>query len=248
MRSVTRRFLVAAALVGALAVLVVGPTMAAAAEGSVAVRSLQGSGERIRSFDANVVVNRDGSIQVTETIEYDFGGGSRHGIYRSLPVRYAMSEADVRRLDSELDSSRTFERVTPLTDVSVSSPDRSTPTQFEIEHDGGFESIKIGDPDRYVTGVHTYVIRYRLGGVLNGFDDYDELYLDVIGDQWDVGMDSVTATVSAPGTISKVRCVVGPPGSIDPCVSADIVSPTSAEFSNGSIDAHDAMSVVVAMP
>ena len=42
--------------------------------------SAQTQGERIRSYDVHVVVMANGTIDVTETIDYDFGFYSRHGI------------------------------------------------------------------------------------------------------------------------------------------------------------------------
>jgi hypothetical protein len=52
---------------------------AATSEGST---SAPGSDERIISYDAQIGIQHDGSIRVTEEIIYDFGADQRHGIFR----------------------------------------------------------------------------------------------------------------------------------------------------------------------
>src|SRR5687768_2193942 len=44
--------------------------------------------EVIRSFDADVRLLPDATLDVTETIVYDFETAQKHGIYRDIPVRY----------------------------------------------------------------------------------------------------------------------------------------------------------------
>ena len=46
-----------------------------------------GDGERIRAYDVRVQVDRDGSVAVTETIDYSFADEERHGIVRDIPQR-----------------------------------------------------------------------------------------------------------------------------------------------------------------
>jgi hypothetical protein len=45
------------------------------------------SGERITSYDTQLTVRPDGSMQVLETIGYDFGRGTRGGGRRSRVTR-----------------------------------------------------------------------------------------------------------------------------------------------------------------
>src|ERR1700675_843907 len=60
----------------------------------------------VRSFDAHVTVNADGTIRVDENIVADFGALPSHGIFRDLPLTYPY--------DSHHD------RLTPISNVSVS--------------------------------------------------------------------------------------------------------------------------------
>ena len=112
--------------------------VASALNAAAGVRA-QAGGEQILRYDVVAAIQRDASILVTEQIVYDFGGQARHGIIRSIPVQYPYSAS--------------YDRITPLTVRSVSSPD--APAQYTTENTGGMVTIKIGDPDRTVTGVHT---------------------------------------------------------------------------------------------
>src|SRR5438132_4447466 len=137
-------------------------------------------GERIRNYRVVITVQRDGAIAVDETIDYDFGSNQRHGILRDVPVRFHFDDH--------------YDRMLPLTVLSVhGSP--GTPDGYKVEHVGALLRIRIGDPKRTVTGLHTYTINYRVEGALNGFSDHDELYWNAIGAFWDVPVDQATVKV-----------------------------------------------------
>src|SRR3989338_11353435 len=44
--------------------------------------------EKIDNFTVNIAINEDATIDVEETIRYDFGTDERHGIYREIPYKY----------------------------------------------------------------------------------------------------------------------------------------------------------------
>jgi len=239
-RSPRRVALAALSLV--LVLLGLAGASAAASPGAPAAAAQAGT-EHIRSYDVGVTINHDGSVDVTERIDYDFGPNERRGIFRRIPVRYPYEK---RNADGSLqDDGRRWQRVTPITGFRVSSPD--APTQVERTEQDDYDVFRIGDPNRYLTGAHTYEIRYRLGSVMNGFEDHDELYLDVIGNQWDVPIDSVSATITADGAPNRVACYAGPEGSRLTCDRAEIVG-KSAEFAQQHLDPRSGLTVVVALP
>ena len=43
--------------------------------------------EKIRNFDVDITVNKDGTLSFKESILYDFGDSLKHGIYRDIPVK-----------------------------------------------------------------------------------------------------------------------------------------------------------------
>ena len=100
---------------------------------------------------------------------------------------------------------------------------------FELNDDGPNMRIKIGDPDRFVSGEQRYVISYTINDGLNPFTDHDELYWNVTGNDWAVPIESASAAVTVPGPgIERVGCFEGPTGSTFPCSSSN--DETSGSF------------------
>src|SRR6185312_9198291 len=152
--------------------------------------------ERITDYRSEVTIEHDGTIEVHETISYDFGVVPHHGIYRDVPVRTDQSGKDG------------YDRVYPLDVVSVAASE-GTPAQYTVEDQGDDRRIQIGDPDVTITGEHVYDITYRVRGAMNA-----------VGAEWSVPIEQATAVVRAPADIQQVLCTTGPVGSFSPCASA----------------------------
>jgi hypothetical protein len=199
-----------------------------------AVPAGAGFGERITDYRSDVTIETDGTIEVHETIDYDFGLVPHHGIYRDVPVR------------TEQSGKAGYDRVYPLDVVSVSgSP--GTPVQYTVEDEGDAKRIKIGDPDETITGAHTYDITYRVRGAMNGFAEHDELVWNAIGTDWSVPIERATAVVHAPADIQQVLCTTGPYGSTLPGAGATF-SGSEATFAQPQLPPFSAMTFSVAIP
>ncbi len=160
----------------------------------------------IDSFQAQIDIQPDGTLRIVETILVDFGGLQRHGIYRDIPRVYRYDEERDRRYDLSVDA---------VTDV------RGRGIKYQVSQPGGYTRIRIGDPDRYVSGQQSYRITYRVRQALNGFEDHDELYWNIVGPPgWPVPIRSLKATVTLPRDgVQRVTCFQGPEGSQEPCNS-----------------------------
>jgi len=161
--------------------------------------------ERIHNFEVQIQINKDSSLNVTETILYDFETLQRHGIYRDIPFKY---------------SARGGNYNLRLTNISVFN-DQGNLRPFEVSTSGKNKRIKIGDPDKLVTGRHTYIIHYTINRALNFFDDHDEFYWNSTGHDWDVPIDSAITLVSLPQNTNnsdiQLECFYGPVGSTNKC-------------------------------
>jgi hypothetical protein len=156
----------------------------------------------INSFHSQITIDPDSSIRVTEDIQVDFGSQSKHGIFRTIPVRYKYDQTHDRYYILD---------VTSVTDGQSRIP-------YTTYDQGANRVIKIGDPNRLVTGGNTYVIGYTVRGVMNSFSDHDELYWNVDGDQWPVPKQFVSAAVVLPGSAFQgAACYEGPTGSREAC-------------------------------
>ncbi len=191
------------------------------------------SSERIVSYGADIQIQRDDSIVVKETIVYDFGSNERHGIFRDVPTTLRYNDR--------------FDRIYPLDVVSVTASP-GTPMQYTTEDPGGgITRIKVGDPDRTISGQHTYVLTYRVQGALNGFADHDELFWNAIGSDWPVPIEKAAVSVTAPGPIGRVACYAGPTGSRLPCGSTAVKGDV-ATFTQKALAPYEALTVVVGLP
>ena len=207
------------------------PAGAPAVDGGAFAAAEQAGIERIHTYDVKLQIISTGDLLVEEIISYDFGSQQRHGIFREIPVR--------------LDYDERYERVYRLTDIEVSSP--SAPAETEVTDEGPLKRLRIGDPDRTITGRHTYTISYRVRGALNGFETHDELYWNAIGEHWPVPIGAATVSVTAPVGITQIACFSGPPGSDLPCQQSAHDGPT-ATFRQSPMGAFQAFTVVAAFP
>ena len=188
--------------------------------------------EVIHRYDVAIAIGSDGVLTITETIEYDLGSNERHGIFRDIPDRFGF--------DDEHD------RIYPIDVVSVTASE-GTPSGYEVLHESGRFRIRVGDPDRTITGTHTYTLAYRVEGALNGFPDHDELYWNAIGDEWGATIERASVRVTAPGPIERVACYAGPAGSSLPCETAEAEGDT-ATFAHHDLFLYEPFTVVVAVP
>ena len=147
------------------------------------------SGEHIKSFDSNIIINKDGTINVKETIVYDFTGLQKHGIYREIP--FIKTNQDGKQFELRFNNFS-------VADENGNGYQFSTSTINEKNI-----KLKIGDADRLITGSHIYIISYKVAGALTYFSDHDELYWNVTGNEWIVPIASTTAQVVWPQEIKK---------------------------------------------
>ncbi len=191
----------------------------------------QSGPEVIRDYTVHIQILADGDLQIRETIDYDFGTTSHHGIFRTIPTRFPYDEAN--------------DRIYPIDDVTAQS---DAPDDVDVSEEGGFTKIRVGDPDVEISGRHTYTLSYRVEGALNGFPDHDELYWNAIGDEWQAAIEHARVTVTAPASIQRVRCFQGYQGSTEPCARATSDG-SEASFRPGrALSPFEGLTVVVAIP
>jgi uncharacterized membrane protein YgcG len=190
------------------------------------------TGWTITSFRSDIIIENDGLLSITETIDVDFFNLEKHGIFREIPVEY----------DYDGEQNRIYEM-----DVISVTDAEGDDWPYERSRNGANVQLKIGDPDETISGKQTYVITYELEGVLNAFPDHDELYWNVNGPDWPVPTEGVVATVSSEGGgINQVACFQGFTGADDECTSTSTQTGDAALFaSEGSFNPGEQMTIVV---
>lgn len=143
---------------------------------------------RIEQFESKIFVSPDGSIDVTETIQARFIGSWR-GLYREIPVEYVTPQGFNYSL---------------FLDVRRVTDGEGNALKFESSRERHYRKLKI-----FVTGAQdarkTIVIEYRVADALRFFEDHDELYWNVTGDEWDVPIQSAAAKIFLPEGTTGIR-------------------------------------------
>lgn len=170
---------------------------------------------RITNFSSDIVIEKDGSVQVVETIDVVFSV-EKHGIFRDIPIAYQNEDGSEYSTETKV----------------VSVTDGVNPILFMTQDNGANMRIKIGDAGKTVIGKQKYVITYVVKSVLRPFDTYDELYWNVTGDAWDTPIDAVSASVTLPENgVIQTSCYYGAHGSTMKC-RAEIPAENTVRFSH----------------
>lgn len=141
----------------------------------------------VESFHADFDISDQKAphMEVTETIKIIFNE-ERHGIYRNLPLRYKNSGGGFLGV-----------RDLKINVISVTNEDKDKLQYAESKQNDNLV-LKIGDPDRLISGEKTYIIKYSVKNFIRFEDGYDEFFWDINGDQWDAPFESVGATINLP--------------------------------------------------
>ncbi len=111
--------------------------------------------EQINSFDVDVYIPNNGVVRIEENIEYQFPDEVRRGIIRKIPYKYKLGQNNYNlRIE-----------VLNVTDFDGNS------YKYNVKKKNGYVEIKIGDPDKFVTGVHGYNIEYFVKTAIRAFAD-----------------------------------------------------------------------------
>ncbi|HEY5970488.1 MAG TPA: DUF2207 domain-containing protein [Pseudoxanthomonas sp.] len=149
--------------------------------------------EHILSYDSEVEVRADGSLDVTERIAVRAEGSNiRRGIYRDFPTRYKDRYGNRVVVDFQM--------------IDVQRDGKVEPWFTESKPNG--VRINTGNDDFLpVPAEFTYTLHYRTTRQLGFFDDHDELYWNAIGTGWDFPIErgSVEVRLPSPVPVERMR-------------------------------------------
>lgn len=152
----------------------------------------------ITDFHADETLTRQdpqGELHIVETIKVNFADNN-HGIERAIPASYNGDDLHFH-----------------LNKVTSTS---GAPVQVSTRHENGNVVLRIGDPNRTVTGQQEYTIDYIVQNVINFYGDHDELYWDINGDQWNQPTTHVSVVLHLPQGLKLhpdlLTCYAGPYG------------------------------------
>ena len=134
----------------------------------------------IQKYEINMIVNEDNTFDITENITAYFNV-PKHGIFRKIPLRNSVDRTDGTESNN----------IAKITNINVNE-------KYTTSSEDGYKVIKIGNSQNVVTGRHNYTIKYKYNLGKDPLKDADELYFNLIGDQWDTKIDNISFTIQMP--------------------------------------------------
>src|SRR5216683_758127 len=128
----------------------------------------------LKKFYSEIVVLPSGPVDVTENITFQFVGGPWHGINRYIPVEYS----GPRGLNYTL-----------FLDVKDVTDDTGAKLRYETSRKRHYLNLKIYIPNAD-DSTRTISIHYTVSDAIKFFDDHDEFYWNVTGDEWSIPIES----------------------------------------------------------
>ncbi len=141
----------------------------------VTVLSLFAADYVFESYHLDLDVSVSNVYSIQEDIVVNFSV-PRHGIYREIPVRFGKTRIKLENLASS----------EPIIEDSVSKD---------------YITFRLGSADSTVIGRKPYTISYTYDIGEDGYDDYDELYFNLVGPGWQSTIEEFTFTITFPKPI-----------------------------------------------
>ena len=186
---------------------------------------------RIEKFDEQVTVLPSGDVDVTENITFRFIG-HWNGVYREIPVEYNTPQGMNYSL---------FLSVKSVTDSSGEK------LRYESSRERHYRKLKIYLPNAE-NASKSIVIEYTVSDALRFFEDHDEFYWNVTGDEWDMPITSASANITLPQGATGIRTNVftGAYRSTGKQAEAQVVGNGVEVHTTAALGYHEGLTIAVA--
>ena len=189
---------------------------------------------RISNFEDTITVNSDGSAVVNESITLVFAG-EWHGIHRTIPIEYPGPDGTNYQL---------------FIDVTSVTGENGAKLKYDSSTSGAYRDLKIYMPDAVDT-TRPVEIAYRVRNGTRFFDDHDEFYWNVTGNDWPVPIDHASATVHFPDSVNgslRAQAFTGVYGSSERDARSQVEGSTAEFETNNPLPMRGGMTIDVYIP
>lgn len=140
--------------------------------------------EKIDNYNVNIQIEQNGDVSVVERITYNFENiSSQSGFYRTIPFVKSTKDSQIKDLIVYKENEKIYN---PL-----------------IKFQNNVLNLKIGDIDQKISGIHKYVISYKIERPFINKDDKENLYLNIVGKDISIPITNSSFSVSLPLPLSK---------------------------------------------
>ena len=153
----------------------------------------------IDKYDINIIVNENNTFEITENITAYFNV-PKHGIFRTIPLKNTITRLDGSKSDNRAQ----------ISNLNINN-------EYSTSRQNGNYKIQIGSKNETLTGKQNYTIKYTYNIGKDPVKDYDELYYNLIGTDWDTVIGNVSFTITMPKNFdsSKLGFSSGSKGSTE---------------------------------
>ena len=129
-------------------------------------------GESIKNYDVFITIQKDGILNISENINYNFDGRQKHGIYRKIPLKFG-SEVEVFNVLKN-----------------------GKKENFDIFDEAEYKIIKIGKQDVLLENrIYNYQIDYKMKKAITEYGNQYEIYFNGIGQEWGVPIEKANIVI-----------------------------------------------------
>ncbi len=161
--------------------------------------------------------------------------GEWHGIHRTIPIEYPGPQGTNYTL---------FFNVTSVTD------DNGNKLKYESSTSNGFRDLKIYIPGAVDT-TRTVEINYTLRNAVRFFDDHDEFYWNVTGNDWPVPIDHASAFAALPPAAAgslQAQAFTGVYGSVEHDATAQVNGADVTSETNNPLPMRGGLTIDIFIP
>ena len=146
--------------------------------------------ERILNYFIELNVHPTGKIDVIEKIKVRANGLMiQRGIYRTIPLDYYSENGNAHHLYYDINS------------IMMDGKE----IEYSDTEDESDLIIKIGSEDVILDpGIYEYTIAYSVYDQIGFFEEFDELYWNAIGTEWDFKIDQAQVIVKTPNGVTPI--------------------------------------------
>lgn len=141
----------------------------------------------IDSYNAEIILRKDGTVNVKEIIDVNFKSELHHGIYRNIPVAYKNKGMNFNLR---------------VKNINIEDMDGNS-IPFKKGRKGRYLNLRIGRASKLISGKHIYVISYNVERVYMFVDENVIFYWNIIGTEWYVPILTSHSTIYFPQGVDE---------------------------------------------
>lgn len=178
----------------------------------------------VTNFHSVINLDEKGNAQITESITVYFPK-TRHGFFRWIPNEVRLENN--KKLKQPIAVTTLYYQKLPT--AGVTQTGEKVSAYSSSTSSGNYTVLKIGEADTIISGAYTYTISYTMKKAVRFQTGYQELYLNITGDQWEIPILKASAEIKPTTGSEETKCFTGSSGLLQAFCSVTVAN-TAFQF------------------